>query len=72
VTTWEGNRRAQVFRWRRIFTVRERLEALGEKTRLAERFAEAHAAGRFHYPAAPPGRPPAKHPSKPATRAKGF
>lgn len=36
VTTWEGSRREQIRRWRRL-TVRERLEALDEMTELAER-----------------------------------
>lgn len=36
VTTWEGSRREQIRRWRRL-TVRERLEALDEMTALAER-----------------------------------
>lgn len=36
--TWEGSRREQLRRWRRL-TVRERLEALDEMTDLAERFA---------------------------------
>jgi len=38
VTTWEGSRREQLCRWRRL-TVRERLEALDELTNLAERLA---------------------------------
>lgn len=36
MTTWEGSRREQIRRWRRL-TVRERLEALDEMTDLAER-----------------------------------
>jgi len=38
VTTWQGSRREQLRRWRRL-SVRQRLEALDEMTDLAERLA---------------------------------
>lgn len=37
LTTWEGSRREQLRRWRKL-TLRQKLEALEEMDELAERF----------------------------------
>ena len=46
VTTWEGNRRAQLRRWCRL-SLQDRLEALDAMHDLAETFSKARAEGRL-------------------------
>ena len=57
VTTWEGNRRAQLRQWCKL-SLRERLDALDTMHDLAETFANARAEGRLESSPAeslPPG-----------------
>ena len=49
LTTWEGSRRVQLRRWRRL-TLRERLQAVEDMAELARRFQELRQAGKFHSP----------------------
>lgn len=48
-TTWEGSRREQLRRWRKL-TLRERIEALGGMAEVAEAFAQARAQGKLRSP----------------------
>ena len=58
VTTWEGNRRAQLREWCKL-SLRERLEALDAMHDIAKTFAEARADGRL---SSPDHRPATKTP----------
>jgi hypothetical protein len=49
VTTWEGNRRAQLRRSLKL-SLRERLQAIDEMAKLAEALSSARAEGRLRSP----------------------
>lgn len=49
LTTWEGNRRAQLRQWQKL-SVRERLEALDAMNETAAAFAAARREGRLRAP----------------------
>ncbi len=52
LTSWEGNRRAQLCRWRAL-SLREKLLALKDMTEVAEHFGRMRATGKRRGPIAP-------------------